>query len=226
MRKVRAAIGDRRKTEDGGIRLPSSIFRPDVHLSTLFHVPTRVLDFDDKEAFMLILVEPALAYKDPCLDAVREFHAAGEYDVDAEQLAARFEDLICRLGAAKDPTTAPPGELPFEDFWLMDGDEWIGKLTLRTTINAQHLHAGGHIGYEIRPSKRRCGYGTALLRLGLEKARERGLHRVLLTCAETNIGSRKIIETNGGQLENAIVVAGKAVHWLRYWINLDQMIMR
>jgi hypothetical protein len=50
----------------------------------------------------------------------------------------------------------------------MDGDEWIGKLTLRTTINAQYLHAGGHIGYEIRPSKRRYGYGTALLRLGVE----------------------------------------------------------
>ncbi|MFL5802127.1 MAG: GNAT family N-acetyltransferase [Roseiflexaceae bacterium] len=126
---------------------------------------------------MLILVEPALAYKDSCLDAVREFHAAGEYDVDAEQLAAQFEDLICRLAAAKDPATAPPGELPYEDFWLMDG---------------------------------------------LEKARERGLHRVLLTCDETNIGSRKIIEANGGQLENAVVVAGQAVQKLRYWISLDQ----
>ena len=172
---------------------------------------------------MLILVEPALAYKDSCLDAVREFHAAGEYDVDAEQLAARFENLIYRLAAAKDPTTAPPGELPYEDFWLMDGDEWIGKLTLRTTINAQYLHAGGHIGYEIRPSKRRCGYGTALLRLGLEKACERGLQRVLLTCDETNIGSRKIIETNGGQLENAVAVVGQTVRKLRYWINLDRM---
>ena len=172
---------------------------------------------------MLVLVEPALAYKDPCLDAVREFHAAGEYDVDAEQLATQFEDLIGRLRAAKDPTTAPAGELPYEDFWLMEGDEWIGKLTLRTTINAQYLHAGGHIGYEVRPSKRRSGYGTALLRLGLEKARERGLQRVLLTCDETNIGSRKIIEANGGQLENAVVVAGQAVQKLRYWISLDQM---
>jgi hypothetical protein len=53
---------------------------------------------------MLVLVEPALAYKDPCLDAIREFHAAGEYDVDAEQLGARFEDLICRL--------VPPKTLP------------------------------------------------------------------------------------------------------------------
>jgi predicted acetyltransferase len=170
---------------------------------------------------MLILVEPAMAYKEPCLDAVREFHAVGEYDVDVEQLTAQFEDLIARLDAAKDPTTVPPGELPYEDFWLMEDGEWIGKLTLRTTINAQYLHSGGHIGYEIRPSKRRCGYGTALLRLGLEKARERGLLRALLTCDETNIGSRKIIEANGGQLENAVVIEGQAAQKLRYWISLD-----
>ena len=174
---------------------------------------------------MLTLVEPSLTYKNPCLDAVREFHAAGEYAVDAEQLGAKFEDLIARLVAAKDPANTPPGELPYEDFWLMDGDKWIGKLTLRTTINAKYLHAGGHIGYEIRPSKRRHGYGTVLLRMGLEKARERGLHRVLLTCDETNIGSRKIIENNGGKLENSVRVEGQTVLKMRYWINLDESIV-
>src|SRR5215208_1362326 len=160
---------------------------------------------------MLVLVEPSLTYKDACLDAVREFHAAGEYSIDAEQLGAIFEDLIARLAAAKDPANAPPGELPYEDFWLMDGDEWIGKLTLRTTINAKYLHAGGHIGYEIRPSKRRQGYGTALLRMGLEKARERGLQRVLLTCDESNLTSRKVIENNGGQLEKTLQVEGQTI---------------
>ena len=172
---------------------------------------------------MLRLVEPSMTYKDACLDAVREFHAAGEYSIDAEQLGAKFEDLIARLVAAKDPTNAPPGELPYEDFWLMEGDEWIGKLTLRTTINAKYLHAGGHIGYEIRPSKRRHGYGTILLHMGLELARERGIHRVLLTCDETNLGSRKVIENNGGQLENAVEVQGQTVLKMRYWINLDEM---
>lgn len=171
---------------------------------------------------MLTLVEPSMTYKKPCLDAVREFHAAGEYAIDAEQLGAKFEELIAHLVAAKDPGNTPPGELPYEDFWLMDGEEWIGKLTLRTTINTKFLHAGGHIGYEIRPSKRHRGYGTALLRLGLEKARERGLQRVLLTCDETNIASRKVIENNGGKLENAVQVEGQTVLKMRYWINLDE----
>jgi len=102
----------------------------------------------------------------------------------------------------------------------MDGDEWIGKLTFRPTINARYLHSGGHIGYEIRPSKRRQGYGTALLRLALDKARERGLDQVLLTCDEDNLGSRKVIEANGGRLENAIVVEGQTAKKLRFWISL------
>ena len=172
---------------------------------------------------MLRLFEPSMTDKDACLDAVQEFHAAGEYDVDAEQLGAKFEDLIARLVAAKNPTNAPAGELPYEDLWLMEGDQWSGKLTLRTTINAKYLYAGGHIGYEIRPSKRRQGYGTVLLRMGLERARERGLHRVLLTCDETNLGSRKVIENNGGHLENAVEVEGQTVLKMRYWINLDEM---
>jgi predicted acetyltransferase len=59
--------------------------------------------------------------------------------------------------------------------------------------------------------------------MGLELARERGLHRVLLTCDETNLGSRKVIEKNGGQLENSVEVEGQSVLKMRYWINLDDM---
>jgi predicted acetyltransferase len=175
---------------------------------------------------MLQLVEPVPRYKAAILEAVAEMQAIGEWDISPDAFAARFDDMLRELAAARDPATAPHGVLPYEDFWLMEHDIWIGLLTLRPQINAQFLHSGGHIGYVVRPSKRRCGYGTALLRLGLDKARERGLQRVLLTCDETNIGSRKIIETNGGQFENAVVVAGQTVQKLRYWISIDRMTTR
>jgi len=58
------------------------------------------------------------------------------------------------------------------------------------------------------------------LRLGLEKARDLGLRRVLVTCDETNIGSKKIIEYNGGVFENA-VEAESPIKKLRYWIGID-----
>jgi predicted acetyltransferase len=170
---------------------------------------------------MLRLVEPAPRYKAAILAAATEMHEVGEWDITPEAFAMRFNDMLSELAAAKHPATAPPGILPYEDFWLLEGDIWIGLLTLRLELNEQFLHSGGHIGYVIRPSKRRCGYGTTLLRLGLEKARERGLSRVLLTCDETNTGSRKIIETNGGQFEDAVVVEGQPAKKLRYWISID-----
>jgi predicted acetyltransferase len=169
---------------------------------------------------MFILEKPALRHKAALLEAVREFHGAGEYDISAEELGAKFEALIEQLDHSLDPTVLLPDELPYEDFWMMEGDQWIGKLTLRVTLDKRHYHAGGHIGYEIRPSRRRCGCGTALLRLGLEKARERGLLRVLLTCDETNFASQKVIERNGGKLENIVDVDGQTVRKMRYWIEL------
>ena len=55
----------------------------------------------------------------------------------------------------------------------------------------------------------------------MEKARELGLHRVLVTCDEDNIGSKKIIEHNGGKLENALEIEGEPVRKLRYWIDIQ-----
>ena len=57
----------------------------------------------------------------------------------------------------------------------------------------------GHIGYDIRPSERRKGYGTAILSLTLAKARELGLREVIVTCDSDNVGSLRIIKKNGGR---------------------------
>ena len=56
--------------------------------------------------------------------------------------------------------------------------------------------------------------------LGLEKAREIGLEKVLITCDDNNIGSIKIIETCGGVLENKIVTADSPIPKRRYWVTL------
>ncbi len=88
-----------------------------------------------------------LLYKAAILDAVAEMQAIGEWDISPDAFAVRFDDMLRELAAAKDPATAPPGVLAYEDFWLMDKDIWIGLLTLHPHINEQFLHSGGHIGY-------------------------------------------------------------------------------
>jgi len=71
---------------------------------------------------------------------------------------------------------------------------------------------GGHIGYDIRPSARRHGHATAMLRAALAVAHRLNINPALLTCDTDNLGSRKVIERNGGVLEDQL---GDK---LRFWV--------
>jgi predicted acetyltransferase len=88
----------------------------------------------------------------------------------------------------------------------------------RSFVAAMALHLrelreiGGHIGYDIRPSARQCGHATAMLGAALPVARSLGITRALLTSDEDNIASRKVIEANGGMLED------KRNGKIRYWV--------
>ena len=171
---------------------------------------------------MLFLAEPSVAYRDSFIQSIREFQAEGrQLHYDLKSITSDFGAFVQELHEKKHRSKLKPGIVPGSDFWLIDNNEFIGGLSLRHELNENLLKIGGHIGYEIRPSKRRQGYGTEILRLGLEKAKELGLQKVLVTCDEDNIGSKKIIEHNGGVLENAIDIEGDPVKKLRYWIDIE-----
>ena len=91
-------------------------------------------------------------------------------------------------------------------YLLLNYSEFIGRVSIQHTLT-DHLKEGGHIGYYIRPSKRKLGYGKKILELSLVEARELGLRKVLVTCDNDNICSQKIIEANGGILENVVDAA-------------------
>jgi predicted acetyltransferase len=170
---------------------------------------------------MLFLAVPSQVYKDSYIEGIRELQAEGRNtNIDLESVSKDFAGYIQSLLDEADRSKLKPGWVPGSRFWLIDSNKYIGDLSLRHELNQQLFTVGGHIGYTIRPSKRRQGYGKEILRLGLEKARERGLRRVLVTCDEDNIGSKKIIEANGGQFENALEVEGERTRKLRYWIDI------
>src|ERR1700682_4551455 len=170
---------------------------------------------------MLFLAEPSPVYKDSFIAGTRESQAESlELFYNLHDISENFEAFLQKLRDTGDRAKIPPDHVPMSDFWLIDGDEYAGRLSLRHELNEALLLWGGHIVYQIRPSKRMRGYGKEILRLGLTKAKERGLNRVLVTCDEDNIGSGKIIEHNGGQLENIIEVKDSPVRKMRYWIDI------
>lgn len=170
---------------------------------------------------MIFLASPSERYKASYLEAIREFQAEGRHtNDDLASLDAYFPDFVQSQLDQTDHDKLPPGYVSASIYWLIDGNEFIGRLSFRHELNNWLHKFGGHIGYEIRPSKRRLGYGKAILRLGLEKVRDFGLPRVLITCDEDNTGSKKIIEANGGQIENAVELEGQPTKKLRYWIEV------
>src|ERR1700722_19750061 len=122
---------------------------------------------------MLFLAEPSLVYKESFIAGTRESQAEGlELFYNLDTISKDFEALIQILRDASNRAKIPPERVPMSDFWLIDSDEYVGRLSLRHELNEALLLWGGHIGYQIRPSKRRRGYGKEILRLGLIKAKE------------------------------------------------------
>ena len=117
--------------------------------------------------------------------------------------------------------TATEDRVPDSVFFLLDEERnrLLGAVNIRHYLNDALRKEGGHIGDGIRPSERRKGYATEMIRLALIECKKLGIDRVLMTCDKDNIGSAKSILNNGGVLENEFVNAEGVIEQ-RYWITI------
>lgn len=95
----------------------------------------------------------------------------------------------------------------------------VGRSSIRFELDHFLRTFGGHIGYAVRPGFRRRGYATEILRQSVEVARARGISPVLVTCDDDNVGSRQVIESGGGVLENVVAQNRGMPPKRRYWIS-------
>ena len=171
----------------------------------------------DQRAF---LARPHLRYRDSYIEAIYEYIAEGQTVTWHPQiLRTRFHEYLQVLREAETDPLA--GMVPATHFWLIgQGGAFIGELDLRHCLNDALRLFGGHMGYTIRPSRRRQGYGRLLCQLGIAAARDRGIGDICITCDDDNIGSYKIIEANGGILLDK-VDNNRRVLTRRYWIYAE-----
>ena len=154
---------------------------------------------------MYELVAPAPSYRDSFLAAVAEGGEGiltGRWCARGDQLASPgvLEELIAQLNAEEhDPQ---PGWVPALHRWIVDGPDYLGRITLRAGLTPWLEEADGQIGYAVRPS-----------------ARGRGMDRVLITCDDDNSISAAVIEHHGGVLEDRRRLPGGPLR-RRYWIDL------
>lgn len=109
-----------------------------------------------------------------------------------------------------------------ENFYLCYyEDKLVGVFSLKFELTDYLYNYGGHIGYAVRPSMRKRGLGTAILKQGLEISKKFGFKKILAVCDDDNTASEKIIVKNGGVFENKLFDEEENVFVKRYWIKLD-----
>jgi predicted acetyltransferase len=123
---------------------------------------------------------------------------------------ARFTSYLRRERLAGTPR--PPGWVPYTVLWIVEGEEYLGRVSVRHRLTEDLLTWGGHIGYGVRPGARRRGAATYGLGAVLPVCAALGIDPALVTCDVDNVASRRTIERNGGVYEDTR--EGK----LRYWV--------
>jgi predicted acetyltransferase len=124
-----------------------------------------------------------------------------------EEAAADFAGFVAQRRAVRELWGVPVAEL-----WFVDGADYLGTVLIRHRLTPALERAGGHIGYHVVPGHRRRGHATQMLPQAKLVCRELGLREILVTCAEDNLGSRRVIEANGGALDR--IIDGEALYWL------------
>ena len=170
------------------------------------------------------LITPTLGYKSQLNAYKDEFPNSPNGIEGSSQLvqANNIEDWLNQVEKNRHWDTVQEGWMPAEQYIAVDtrDNTIVGMLNFRKELNEYLLNYIGHIGYSIAPSKRRQGLGTIMLKLALIEAKKVNLDRVLITCTDDNIASARVIENNGGVLEDKRVDPGDQKLTRRYWITL------
>lgn len=148
-----------------------------------------------------------------------EWEATGEKIVpmSSSRKGRSFVQMQQKWTEGESEAAYQTGFVPSTTYFLVEATGRIlGSLSWRPVLNQNLLVNGGNLGYGVRPSERRKGHAAGMVRRLLDQIVETGPVRVLVTCDEDNLASRRTIEACGGVLENQLLYEG--VWTRRYWI--------
>ncbi len=143
------------------------------------------------------LVAPAPEFLAAYLDFCRATwgHAHNDYILhDPAKFGSWSRTIFDDYRDAAAGAGLPPGIVPSVTFWMMLGDRCIGVANIRPRLNDVLAVYGGHLGLCLRPEERGKGYGTAVFPALFREAKRLGIGELVVTCAEDNLGCRKLNE--------------------------------
>ncbi len=158
------------------------------------------------------LIRPKEEHKNEALAFKQEFIDIGTPIINGSELLDQtdsYEDWLRSVTDNTDELTVNPDWVVTDTFFAVDENERIvGIIDLRHTLN-DFLKDFGNSGYSVRPSERRKGYATNMLKSLLEVARDSGMNELHLSVEKTNIPSIRTITKNGGVYERSFEFEGE-----------------
>ena len=161
---------------------------------------------------MIKFIRPTIEHKDDALAFKQEFIDNGEQTINGSELLDQmdsYEDwLKCVTDNISEETVNPEWVVTDTFFAMDDNDSIVGIIDLRHELKG-FLVDFGNTGYSVRPSERKKGYATEMLRQLLGVARECGLNSLQLSVERSNEPSVKTIVKNGGEYERSFEFQGE-----------------
>ena len=161
----------------------------------------------------IFFVRPNKELENEAIDFKNEFFKNGEYEINGSELWDKTEDYnIWYESVSKNISkkTVNPNWVVTDTFFAMRecDNKIIGIIDLRHELN-DFLKDFGHCGYSVRPSERKKGYATEMLKQLLEIARKNELKTIQLSCKNNNVPSIKTITKNGGVYQRSFEYDGE-----------------
>lgn len=161
---------------------------------------------------MIKLVRPTIDIKEKALAYRQEHFDNGEMIINGSELLDKtesYEEWLISVTNNMSIDTVNPTWVVTDTFFAVDeNDRIVGIIDLRHTLN-DFLKDFGNSGYSVRPSERRKGYATEMLKQVLDVARSAGLQEIHLSVERENEPSVKTIIKNGGVYERSFEFEGE-----------------
>ena len=158
------------------------------------------------------LVRPTEQLKEQAIKFRQEFFDNHEMVINGGELLDQtesYEDWLKAVTANTSMETVNASWVVTDTFFAVDEkDKIVGIIDLRHTLN-DFLKDLGNCGYSVRPSERRKGYATEMLRLLLPIAKNAGMKELYLSVERDNEASIKTIVKNGGKHERSFEFEGE-----------------
>ena len=169
----------------------------------------KVLLSTDRKAYDIYFIEPTMNIADAIADYRQELLEA-DCTFDGTLSLKRMPDMQEYVDYVIDRAN-PIHETPEQNdlvtllFCVRKSDSKIlGSIQIRHEMDEFKRLYSGHIGYSVRPSERRKGYATRILKFAVDYCRTLGIKDINISCMTDNEASRRTILANGGKYRDTV----------------------